>query len=255
MSTSFEGDLGPLDPPLAVTVFDDATARTKRLELYSMRSLASRINAVTAARKADLPWLKLVKFGEMRSNKGSLRHDANIIAISGIEADYDNGSVTVDEACERLIKQGVASVVYTSPSHTEKAPRWRVLCPLSEEMPPHLREVMVGRLNGLFRGMLAAESFTLSQSYYYGSVDRNPSHRVEMIEGFHIDLHDDLDLVWLGKAGTSARTGAEANAGREAREDAELIRCVVTGEHFHVEICALAARYIGRKVPSETVEA
>jgi hypothetical protein len=237
-----------------VTFFNDAAARTKRLEMYSMRSLATRINAVTAARKASLPWLKLARFGDLRSDKGSLRYDANVIAISGIEADYDNGAVTVDEACEPLIKQGVAAVVYTSPSHTEDAPRWRVLCPLSEEMPPDRRESMVGRLNGLFRGILAAESFTLSQSYYYGSVDRSPSHRVEIIEGLPIDLHDDLDLTWLGKVGNSTITCA-TNAGKELRDDAELIRCAVTGEHLHVELCALAARYVGRSIPWETVEA
>src|SRR6185369_10764075 len=39
----------------------------------------------------------------------------------------------------------------------------------------------------------------------------------------------------------------------EAREDAELVRCVVTGEHFHVQLCALAAAYIGRGISPDTV--
>ena len=35
---------------------------------------------------------------------------------------------------------------------------------------------MVARLNGVLGGILSAESFTLSQSYYYGSINHNPAH-------------------------------------------------------------------------------
>jgi hypothetical protein len=246
---------GALDKPIAVTFFNDAAAWVKREESYTLRSLATRINTVTATRKTGLPWLKLARFGQLRTDKNSLRHDGNVIAISGIEADYDGGVVTVNDACELLTKQGLASVVYTSPSHTEDAPRWRVLCPLSEEVAADRRETMVGRLNGLFRGIFAGESFTLSQAYYFGSINRNPSHRVELIEGLPIDTCDDLDTIWIGKPGTSKHvTGVDPSAGLDVREDAELIRCVVTGQHFHNELCALAARYVGRNVPAVTVE-
>ena len=36
-------------------------------------------------------------------------------------------------------------------------------------------------------------SFALSQSYYFGSVNNNPAHRVVVTEGDCIDLRDDLD--------------------------------------------------------------
>lgn len=42
---------GALDKPLAVTFFKDAAASTKWQEQYTLRSLAARINTVTAARK------------------------------------------------------------------------------------------------------------------------------------------------------------------------------------------------------------
>ena len=103
--------------------------------------------------------------------------------------------------------------------------------------------------------MLAIKSFTLSQSYYYGRVIGNLSHRVELIDGTPLDQHDDLDVIWLGKPGASNGADAvEQLAGQDARGDAELIRCVATGEHLHVELCALAARYIGRNIPAATVE-
>jgi hypothetical protein len=58
---------------------------------------------------------------------------------------------------------------------------------------------MIGRLNGLFDGIFAHESWTLSQSYYFGSVNANPAHRVEVCDGMPIDLLDELDHIWLGK--------------------------------------------------------
>jgi hypothetical protein len=176
--------------------------------------------AVTAPSKNKLPWLKLARFGDKRTDENCLRHDENMLAITGIEADYDGGAMTVDEACELLIKQGLAAVVYTSPSHSVDAPRWRVLCPLSQEVPPARRNHQIGRLNGLFRGIFANESWTLSQSYYFGSVGGNPAHRVEVIEGKPIDDHDDLDAIWLGKPnGSKVAADADQHVSRETRED------------------------------------
>ena len=230
-----------------VTMFRDYAASTKTEVRTDIEALATRIRASEAQRKDDLPWLKLARFGELRSQKNSLRHDANVVKISGIEGDYDGEKIPFDDAVECLTQQGVASICYTSPSHCENAPRWRALCPLSEELPPGRRNHQMGRLNGLFRGIFAGESWTLSQSFYFGSVNRNPAHRVEVIDGHPIDKHDDLDTIWLGKSDASnSGAGAAQHMGRETREDAELIRCVVTGEHLHAELCALAARYVAR---------
>jgi len=99
-----------------------------------------------------------------------------VLAISGIEADYDGEAMPFDDAVEVLTKAGVSAILYTSPSHTEDTPRWRVLCPTSRELPPERRDKLMGRLNGLFRGCFSGESWTLSQSYYFGSVNSNPSH-------------------------------------------------------------------------------
>jgi hypothetical protein len=241
--------------PVAVTFFPNYAAKRKAEQAMTLPGLAERIGRSTAPRKADLPWLKLARFGDRRTVNGCLRHDANILAVSGIEADYDAERMAFDEARDLLVQQGIASIIYTSPSHTEDAPRWRVLCPLSEEMPAARRSHHLGRLNGLFRGAFAGESWTLSQSYYFGSVNWNPSHHVEVIDGQAIDQHDDLDTIWLGKPdGTKAATAADQHVNRDTREDAELVRCVVTGEHLHVELCALAARYVGRGIPGDTVE-
>ena len=75
-------------------------------------------------------------------------------------------------------------------------PRWRVLAPFSSELPPAMQarsSTSTFGLNGLFHGIFAGESWTLSQSFYYGSVAQNPSHRVYLIDGWPIDQHDDLE--------------------------------------------------------------
>ena len=105
---------------------------------------------------------------------------------------------------------------------------------------------MLGRLNGLFRGIFSHESWTLSQSYYFGSVKHNPAHSVQVIDGLPIDDHDDLDTIRLGPAGTGPSASPEQQPTDDARDDAELVRRVVTGEDLHVALCALAARYTGR---------
>ncbi len=242
--------------PLTVTAFRNYAATSKTEAQTTVETLMERIRLTSAGRKDQLPWLKLARFGDLRTVKGSLRHDANVIAITGIEGDYDGGQFTFDEAVELLTKQGVFGIVYTSPSHTDAAPRWRALCPLSEQMPPGRRDAYMGRLNGLFRGIFAGESWTLSQAYYYGSVNRNPAHRVEVIEGHPIDAHDDLDTIWRGKTAANGRTNGAREPAASANcvtEDAELIRRILTGEGFHVELTALAARYVGRNIPPGTV--
>jgi len=72
-----------------------------------------RIAEMVAPEKARLPWLKLGRFGQMRSDKNSLRHDANLLAITGIEADYDGEKISFDEAVEIAEKAGLAAIIYT----------------------------------------------------------------------------------------------------------------------------------------------
>jgi hypothetical protein len=247
--TAQEGaGISPLDRAISVTFFQTFAASDKREERYTLRGLATRIGTVTAASKGQLPWLKLARFGDVRTDKNSLRHDSNVIAISGIEVDYDLGVMTVDEACDRLENAGVAAMVYTSPSHTEDAQRWRILCPVSAEMPGARRQHLVGRLNGLFNGVLAGESFTLSQSYYYGSVNHNPSHTVRLIDGTTIDEHDELDEIWVGKPHTSA--AAPGQTERSGSVDLRgLMSDIINGASYHTATVRIAGLFARQRVP------
>jgi hypothetical protein len=190
-----------IDRPITITKFPNEKAFRKREKKVSPRKLATEwIANRRAASKDKLPWLKLAAFGDQRSKKNCLRTNANVLWISGIEVEHDAGTMSLEEARRRLRESGIASILYTTPSHTPEAPRWRVLCPLSHPYPPEAREQLVAWLNGLLDGALAPESFTLSQSYYYGQVEGASPIAVEIIDGKRA-LNDAAELATtaLGK--------------------------------------------------------
>ncbi len=222
-----------LDRPLAVTFFTNFAAAQKQEKCWSLRSLEPHIRSVTAARKNELPWLKLARFGGIASVKGCLRHDANVLAITGIEADYDGGVIPFDDAVEIAAKADLLCLIYTSPSHTAAKPRWRILCSTSEELPPGQRNQLLGRLNGAFGGVFSAESWTLSQSYYFGSVAANPAHQVMLIDGTPVDKLDELDKVWRGKPNTASGKTADGKPRQGALDEAALLKEISSGASYH----------------------
>lgn len=205
MSTNLENGTGrhsgtsALDLPVAVTFFVDPFASQKTDKTISLRALVPKIRDTVRETKAKLPWLKLARFGDTRTEKKSLRHDGNVLEIHGVEADYDGEQITLARARQVLATAGIAAVLYTSPSHTKEKPRWRVLCPTSKPYPPADRNRFLARVNGLFVGALSTESFVLSQSYFYGRIATSTSHEVITIEGAAIDLAADLDENAIGK--------------------------------------------------------
>jgi hypothetical protein len=236
-----------------VTLFTDVHARALEERFLSLDDLSALMSSAHADIKQWLPLLKLARFGSVPTTKGSLRHDRNLIAVTGVELDYDGGQIQFDAAADRLEQQGVAALIYTSPSHAPTAPRWRALAPLSMERGPDQRAAMLGRLNGLLGGLAAPESWTLSQAFYYGHVGSGFDARV--IDGLPIDQHDDLDLIWQGPVGTSTGNGTADRVGtREIRTDVELIRLVLTGAEYHRPLTALAARYTGRDLNPRNVQ-
>jgi hypothetical protein len=167
----------------------------------TLRELRDLIQSGNAARKEDLLWLKLASFGSKRSNNNCLRHNANVLSISGIELDYDTKVMKFDEAIDIAEKAHLQALFYTSANYTDATPKWRMLLPTSRSLPPGERAKLVARVNGLYGGIFAQESFTLSQSYYFGSVNHNPEHRAVITEGDFIDLREDLDAGAIGKNG------------------------------------------------------
>jgi len=186
--------------PLKLTFFKSIYAKSKQDARLSLEELAEKIESTAAESKEQLPWVKLARFGDEKSDKGSLRNNHNMLSIDGVELDYDAGQIQPEEAHRRLRKAKLAHVVYTSASHTPEKPRFRVLVPTSKTLPVTERKQLVARVNGLLDGDVDGASFTDSQAYYFGktNVNRN-NYRVFANEGRAIDEAKDLDAAARGK--------------------------------------------------------
>lgn len=190
---------------IAWTRFLDRAATSARELQHEWRELVEHLeHAGPYPAKSVCPWIKLARFGQSRSLKGALRHDGNLLQITGVEGDYDGEQMQPEEAVALLERAQLRAVVYTSPSHTPGAPRWRVLAPLSQPMDPGSRSALLARINGALGGVLTPESFTLSQSYYYGRVQGQEDYRVLVTyddpeEGVTVDQADELDDIAIGK--------------------------------------------------------
>lgn len=214
-----------LDTPIAVTRFPTQSAQSKDDLRLTLRQLAEKIGQASANDKAGLPWFKLATFGKDRTDKNCLRNNANVIGVSGVEADYDAGEITPAEAEIRLRSARIAAMVYTSPSHGQegKGNRWRVFAPFDRLLLPGEREKHMARLNGVFDGALDGASFVLSQSYYGGNVRGRPAIDIRLVDGLPINAADWLDVTALAK-----------NAHREQVDESEAIDASGSGALYRL---------------------
>ena len=179
-----------LDLEFPITLFRSKTDTQPIHETLSLRQFIDRASAVTASDKGQLPLIKLGTFtGGRKAEHLSSRH--------GIEIDYDAGDVSAAEAAARLRAENVAAVVVTSSSHTNDAPRWRVLVPTSAPISVAESAAMVERVNGALGGIAGRESFDPARCYFYGRVG-NAAPEVHLIDGRPIDQAPELPRI--GKA-------------------------------------------------------
>lgn len=197
--------------PLTLTRFPTRGAFQKKELTLSLADLATWIMDQRAESKDGLPWLKLATFGPEKTPKKSLRHNANVRTVTGLEADYDSGTMTPEAARDALETAGVAGLVYTTPSHSPEKPRWRVLAPFSGPLPLEAREDLMARLNGILGGDLDAASFTLSQSYYAGNVEGGTPVETFLVDGLPIDTVEGLSPIY--KDGGSVKRERRAASG------------------------------------------
>jgi hypothetical protein len=253
---------------VTVTFFPNKSAQSQRCIDLTLPQLAEQIRLKTGPSKLELPWLKLMVFGDARSRKGCLRTNANAKQITGIEVEHDKGAIAFDAAIAVLRAARLRALPYTSPSYVPAAKeRWRILLPTSNNLPLDMRAMLVARVNGLFDGKLASESFVLSQAYLYGRVNDNPAHRVEVIDGDFIDLRSDLDPGAMGKSPTGkgprptpgSSPGANGQSNRSdprlrgdaapGRTDAEITALLVRSQRegeWHDAMLSATASMVGR---------
>lgn len=229
---------------IVYTIFRDTSAARKYELAETWDEIVARIREPqTGTSKAALPLLSMGVYGSSKSSNGALRHAGNLIRVTGVEGDYDGEEVALETAAEKLALIGVRCVLYTTPTHRPEAPRWRVLAPLSEEHEPASRAQLVARINGVLGGILTSESFTLSQSFYFGRV-AGVEYEAIAIDGDYIDHRDDLDSVAVFPEGQAASGGA-----RDDTTDDELREKIRAGVSLHESLRGLSARWIARGMP------
>jgi hypothetical protein len=167
--------------------------------------------------KLDMAMIKLAEFGDDRAGGQSLRNTDNIGRFYGIEADYDEGKVSMQEAFDRLNSAGIRCLLHTSAQHTPEKPRWRVLAPFYEPDGETLevRTTCLNRLNGVLGGILAPESWTPAQCYFIGSLSGQAAQEVLETDDMcgYIDAMAHLDDIAIG-AGSRIR---QTTVGQRAR--------------------------------------
>lgn len=192
----------PAEPALTWSMFASVQS-TKACEQHTgtWAELVAQVRSPKRyASKADQPLIKLATFGSKPNAKGSVRYDGNVDQVHGLEADYDAGLVSPEEAARRLREAGIRALVYTSASHTAENPRWRVLAPFLWPVAPAERAKYMSMLNGVLGGILAHESWVQSQIYYLGKVEGVKYEAIE-VDGECIDLVANVDgLVALPPA-------------------------------------------------------
>jgi Protein of unknown function (DUF3987) len=251
-----------MDREFLVTFFPDQKAGKMTAEHLTLPALRDKILQTTAPKKDELPWLKLAEFGEQRSDKNCLRHDGNVLTVTGCEVDHDSGIMTFEDAIRIARDADLFALFYTSASYRPEKQKWRGLFPFSRDLAPAERKKMVTRIFNLFGPIFDKASFTLSQSYLYGSVN-NPDHQAVIVEGAFIDKRSDLDKVEGQKKSNGAADNPFTAYGQQFNDykdpvdvEARLAAMTFEGEgdnSIHKTQLSVTASLMARGVPIEEI--
>jgi len=140
----------------------------------------------------------LIKLALFKNNK---RGNKLVEKVTGVEGDYDAGTMSIEEAVTRLYAAGITCMVVPTASWTKEEPKWRVFAPFKEAITANTwqelardRNRLLGRVNGVLGGVLSPESGVLAQCFYFGYLENGHREPTKMIEGKRfIDEADDLD--------------------------------------------------------------
>ncbi len=233
-------------PVLSITQFNNHTASAKQEHAWANDELDEYvIDPPVSESKSQCAWIKLAKFGNVRTQKNSLRHDANVISISGAEGDYDGKVMPIAEAACILDQAGIKATLYTSPSYSQEKPKWRVLVPFSHEFEgtkeelKAIRSQMLKRVDRVLGYVFASESYTLSQSFYIGQV-KGVEYKSISVDGDYVDQRNDLNVEELKAPVSKGITKAADSYSFDSA-----VAAIFTEENYHTSMRDIAMSYIG----------
>ena len=273
---------GPLDQPIHITLFPDLSAVERDSEYAPLRKFSERLRDTRAPTKGMQPLFSPCSYDNKRTSKKSLRHDANVRECFCGVGDYDLEKMSFDDAVAAAKRAGIACVIVTTASHTPAKPRWRVIAPLQQPLSRSgtLREQarLISWLGGVFADSISTESWTLSQSWYVGTIDGAPDHRVALLDGDWLDQRDDLAATarakpTQAKLAAKPRTkpalrpaAAQSEVGKLPGDDDQtgtalvppeitaLLAAISAGERSHDALVSVAGKFAVQGMPIETAE-
>lgn len=108
-----------------------------------------------------------IKMGSMEFVPGPGKRKIKVMPqIWGAEADYDGEKISVAQAAKMLKDAGVAGMIVESFSSSPEKPRWKVFSPTSKALDSAIRDELVDKLNTVFKGELAGESWAPTQMMF-----------------------------------------------------------------------------------------
>ena len=130
-------------------VLRDEFAASLQHGFLTLPQIAACIRATTAKQRA-VAAAQAATVRRQGTDKNCLRHDANVLEISGIEGEHDKGTLRSPMRSRRLRKAGIRCLLYTSPSYVPGDQGTLAGSGAAVAIhAPSLRVGLVARLNGI----------------------------------------------------------------------------------------------------------
>ena len=208
-----------LDIPITVSLFPTAFPKGPALGTVECLPWSSFSARFLNRREGDKDGINFVpaKFRSEQGGKLVRRLKENVIARTAIALDIETNKKTGEvppsfAAAVKLVReQGWTGAVYTSHSHTNDAPRYRIVIPLSAEIAADTPAVeVVARQLGLF-GVLDTSKLGPASLFYFPSAQKDHSdhHAAEVVEG------EPLDADWLLDHASALQDERDAEQSRQ----------------------------------------
>ena len=123
---------------VTVTFFPNKSAQSQRRNDLTLPQLAEQIRLQTGPSKLELPWLKLRSSETSEATRTACAPTPTRKQITGIEVEHDKGEIAFDAAIADAAQGQAprAALHLASPTCPAAKERWRILLPLSSNLPP-----------------------------------------------------------------------------------------------------------------------
>ena len=196
-------------------------------------TLATKLTGPRRIGQKDGPNLVFARFKPEPSGEAR-RLKENVEGRTAVALDCETNKLTGEVppapsvVVDRLGRLGWAAVLYTSHSHTAEAPRYRIVLPLTDELPPILPAVeVIANALGL-NGVLDTSKLGAASVFYLPSAPAGSSvehHQAVHVHGAPVDaawMQDQAGVILAKREAEQAAIRAEVMAEAERRRQAKL---------------------------------